>query len=122
MTGDDYFRILKQDVQSNSLPQVSWIVAPEAFSEHPNWPANYGAWYIDQVLQVLTSNPDLWSKTALLINQLQRKRRLLRLHRPAVPADVERQRPVDGEHRERSVSGQREVCNGYLWPRRACRS
>ncbi len=67
-TGDDYFRILKQDVASNSLPQVSWIVAPEAFSEHPNWPANYGAWYIDQVLQVLTSNPDLWSKTALLIN------------------------------------------------------
>jgi phospholipase C len=67
-TGDDYFRILKQDVASNSLPQVSWIVAPEAFSEHPNWPANYGAWYVDQVLQVLTSNPDLWSKTALLIN------------------------------------------------------
>ncbi|WP_277184369.1 phosphocholine-specific phospholipase C [Caballeronia sp. BR00000012568055] len=68
LTGDDYFRILKQDVQNNALPQVSYIVAPEAFSEHPNWPANYGAWYIDQVLQVLTSNPDLWSKTALLIN------------------------------------------------------
>ncbi|WP_250467762.1 phosphocholine-specific phospholipase C [Caballeronia sp. GAFFF2] len=66
--GDDYFSILKNDVQSGSLPQVSWIVAPEAFSEHPNWPANYGAWYIDQVLQVLTSNPEVWSKTALLIN------------------------------------------------------
>ncbi|SAK59322.1 phospholipase C [Caballeronia fortuita] len=68
VAGDDYFSILKRDVQANTLPQVSWIVAPEAFSEHPNWPANYGAWYIDQVLQVLTSNPDLWSKTALLIN------------------------------------------------------
>ncbi|SAK63975.1 phosphocholine-specific phospholipase C [Caballeronia ptereochthonis] len=66
--GDDYFAILKRDVQGGTLPQVSWIVAPEAFSEHPNWPANYGAWYIDQVLQVLTSNPDVWSKTALLIN------------------------------------------------------
>ncbi|MBN3762686.1 phospholipase C, phosphocholine-specific [Burkholderia sp. Ac-20365] len=66
--GDTYFDILRKDVQSNSLPQVSWIVAPEAYSEHPNWPANYGAWYVDQVLQILTSNPEVWSKTALLIN------------------------------------------------------
>ncbi|MGF6568708.1 phospholipase C [Paraburkholderia sp. GAS333] len=66
--GDGYFDILKRDVQNNALPQVSWIVAPEAYSEHPNWPTNYGAWYIDQVLQILTSNPDVWSKTVLLIN------------------------------------------------------
>ncbi|WP_432259042.1 phosphocholine-specific phospholipase C [Cupriavidus sp. TMH.W2] len=65
--GGSYFDILKRDVQNNTLPQVSWIVAPEAYSEHPNWPANYGAWYIDQVLQVLTSNPEVWSKTALII-------------------------------------------------------
>jgi len=66
--GDGYFDILKRDVQNNSLPQVSWIVAPEAYSEHPNWPSNYGAWYVDQVLQILTSNPEVWSKTVLLIN------------------------------------------------------
>ena len=66
--GDGYFDHLKRDVAANTLPQVSWIVAPEAFSEHPNWPANYGAWYVDQALQVLTSDADLWSKTVLLIN------------------------------------------------------
>ena len=66
--GGTYFDILRKDVQNNELPQVSWIVAPEAYSEHPNWPANYGAWYVDQVLQILTSNPEVWSKTALLIN------------------------------------------------------
>jgi phospholipase C len=60
--------VLKQDVTNNTLPQVSWIVAPEAYSEHPNWPANYGAWYVDQVLQILTSNPEVWSKTVLLVN------------------------------------------------------
>jgi phospholipase C len=65
--GGNYFDILKQDVQNNTLPQVSWIVAPEAYSEHPNWPANYGAWYVDQVLQILTSNPEIWSKTAVFI-------------------------------------------------------
>ncbi|MDG0024451.1 phospholipase C, phosphocholine-specific [Trinickia sp. Y13] len=65
--GGGYFDVLKKDVQNGTLPQVSWIVAPEAYSEHPNWPANYGAWYIDQVLQVLTSNPEIWSKTALFV-------------------------------------------------------
>ena len=62
------FDLLRQDVQQGTLPQVSWIAAPEAFSEHPNWPANYGAWYIAQVIDALTSNPDLWSRTVLLIN------------------------------------------------------
>ena len=33
---------------AGSLPQVSWVVAPEAFSEHPNWPVNFGAWYVSQ--------------------------------------------------------------------------
>ncbi|XAS67442.1 phospholipase C, phosphocholine-specific [Micrococcaceae bacterium Sec5.7] len=65
--GDGYFDILKTDVKAGKLPQISWIAAPEAFSEHPNWPANYGAWYISQVLDALTSNPEVWSKTALFI-------------------------------------------------------
>ncbi|MFH8516953.1 phosphocholine-specific phospholipase C [Streptomyces gelaticus] len=65
--GDGYFDILEADVKAGRLPQISWIAAPEAFSEHPNWPANYGAWYISHVLDALTSNPDVWSRTALFI-------------------------------------------------------
>jgi phospholipase C len=65
--GDGYFDILKADVKAGRLPQISWIAAPEAFSEHPNWPANYGAWYISHVLDALSSNPEVWSRTALFI-------------------------------------------------------
>lgn len=65
--GDGFFDILKADVKADKLPQVSWVAAPEAFSEHPNWPANYGAWYVSQVLDALTSNPEVWSKTALFV-------------------------------------------------------
>ncbi|MGW1005598.1 phosphocholine-specific phospholipase C [Streptomyces sp. NPDC002520] len=65
--GEGFFDRLKTDVKAGTLPQVSWIVAPEAFTEHPNWPANYGAWYVAQVLDALTSNPDVWGKTALFI-------------------------------------------------------
>jgi phospholipase C len=65
--GGTFFDILKADARNGTLPQVSWVVAPEAFCEHPNWPANYGAWYVSQVLDALTSNPEVWSKTVFLI-------------------------------------------------------
>ncbi|MET9833598.1 phosphocholine-specific phospholipase C [Streptomyces sp. NPDC006385] len=65
--GDGYFDRLKADVKAGRLPQISWIAAPEAFSEHSNWPSNYGAWYIAQVLDALTADPEVWSKTALFV-------------------------------------------------------
>jgi phospholipase C len=61
------FDMLAADVAAGTLPQVSWIVAPEGYTEHGNWPPNFGAWYVSQVLDTLTSNPDLFSKTALFI-------------------------------------------------------
>jgi phospholipase C len=65
--GGTLFDIFLNDVKTNNLPQVSWVVAPEAYTEHPNWPANYGAWYVSQVLDALTSNPEVWSKTAFFL-------------------------------------------------------
>ncbi|KJK48213.1 phospholipase C [Lentzea aerocolonigenes] len=65
--GGTLFDVLAADVENNRLPRVSWIAAPEAYTEHPNWPANYGAWYIAKVLDALTSNPAVWAKTALFI-------------------------------------------------------
>jgi phospholipase C len=65
--GGTLFDELRRDVLAGTLPQVSWIAAPEAYSEHPNWPANYGAWYIAQVLDVLTSRPEVFGKTALFV-------------------------------------------------------
>jgi phospholipase C len=62
-----FFDVLKADVKRGKLPSVSWIVAPEAYTEHPAWPAGYGAWYTAGVLNALTSDPEVWSKTVLLI-------------------------------------------------------
>jgi phospholipase C len=61
------FDIFRKDVASGNLPQVSWVVAPEAYTEHPNWPANYGAWYVSQILDALTDHPDVWSKTVFFL-------------------------------------------------------
>jgi phospholipase C len=65
--GGTLFDQFKQDIANGTLPQVSWIVAPEAYTEHPNWPANYGAWYVSQMLDALTDNPEVWSKTAFFL-------------------------------------------------------
>jgi phospholipase C len=62
------FDILAADVASGQLPSVSWIPAPEAYTEHPAWPSGYGASYMAGVLNALTSTPEVWSRTVLLIN------------------------------------------------------
>jgi phospholipase C len=60
--------VFRADVQNGNLPQVSYIVAPEAYSEHPNWASDIGAWYISQFLDILVSDPDVFSKTVLFVN------------------------------------------------------
>jgi len=59
---------LKLDVIAAALPQVSFIVATAEGSEHPgpSSPAQ-GAQYTASVLDALTANPDVWSKTVLLL-------------------------------------------------------
>jgi phospholipase C len=59
---------LREDVLNERLPQVSWIVAPAGYCEHPSYPPAYGAIYIARVLEALTANPKVWGKTVLLLN------------------------------------------------------
>jgi phospholipase C len=61
-------RRFREDVDKGRLPQVSWVVAPYKYSEHPEASPSDGAHYISLVLDALTSNPEVWSKTVFLIN------------------------------------------------------
>jgi phospholipase C len=65
---ESQFDQFRSDVRSGKLPQVSWIVAPAGYTEHSDWPINYGAWYISQILDILVSNPEVFSKTVLILN------------------------------------------------------
>ena len=62
------FDDFRNDVKSGKLPQVSWMVGPAGYTEHSDYPINYGAWYISQVLDILVSNPEVFSKTVLIVN------------------------------------------------------
>ncbi|QYY28644.1 phospholipase C, phosphocholine-specific [Cupriavidus pinatubonensis] len=64
-----FLQALRDDIAAGKLPQVTWIVAPANYSEHPG-PSSpvQGAWYTQEVLNALTANPAVWSKTVLLVN------------------------------------------------------
>jgi phospholipase C len=61
-------REFRDDVMNNRLAQVNWIVAPYKYSEHPEASPTDGAYYINLVLDALTSNPEIWSKTVFILN------------------------------------------------------
>jgi len=57
----------REDVKSGNLPTVSWLVAPQNFSDHPSAPM-YGAWYASEILNILTQSPEIWKKTIFILN------------------------------------------------------
>jgi phospholipase C len=56
------------DCKAGTLPSVSWVVAPYAYSEHPAARPIDGAAYTQAVLKALWDNPKLWESTVVLIN------------------------------------------------------
>ncbi|RCR66746.1 phosphocholine-specific phospholipase C [Larkinella punicea] len=62
----DVLHQFRADVKNRTLPTVSWVVAPENYSDHPG-AAWYGAWYISEMLDILTQNPDVWKKTVFIL-------------------------------------------------------
>ena len=80
---------LRQDVMARRLPEVSWIVAPTALSEHPSVSTPLqGGDYTAKVLDALTANPDVWARTVLLINFDENDGLFDHVPPPAPPARV----------------------------------
>ncbi|WP_370945065.1 phosphocholine-specific phospholipase C [Amycolatopsis sp. cg5] len=57
----------EHDARNDNLPAVSWLVAPSAQTEHPNWMPAAGAQYIASKIDAIASNPDVWAKTAFIL-------------------------------------------------------
>jgi phospholipase C len=58
----------QSDVTNNTLPQVSWIVAPAALSEHPNYQPPDGENLTAQLIAALASNPSVYASTVFILN------------------------------------------------------
>jgi phospholipase C len=55
------------DARAGRLPQVSWLVAPTAQTEHPDYFPAAGAEYIAGKLDAIAANEDLWRKTLFIL-------------------------------------------------------
>jgi phospholipase C len=58
----------RYDVEHDTLPAVSWVVPSLLTCEHPALPPAFGAVGIIEVLDILTANPAVWEKTALIVS------------------------------------------------------
>jgi phospholipase C len=56
------------DIAGGRLPQVSWIVAPTIMCEHPSASPGYGQSFTARLLAALVDHPDIYAKTAFLLN------------------------------------------------------
>ncbi len=62
----DVLHQFRKDVGEGKLPKISWLVPSERFSDHPG-SAWYGAWYLSEVMDILTKNPAVWKKTIFIL-------------------------------------------------------
>jgi phospholipase C len=56
-----------RDVKAGTLPAVSWLIPPLSFDEHASASPDHGMWFTSTVLDALTSNATVWSKTVLFV-------------------------------------------------------
>ncbi|HEY9131039.1 MAG TPA: phospholipase C, phosphocholine-specific [Dyella sp.] len=68
VTVPDLVAAFAKDVADDTLPQVSWIVAPDYLSEHANYKPAYGEHLTAQLLGALVARPDVYAKTVFILN------------------------------------------------------
>lgn len=56
------------DALHDKLPAVSWLCPTNEASEHPDFMPAAGAEFIASKLDAIAANPDVWAKTAFIIN------------------------------------------------------
>lgn len=66
--GDALVAAFAEDVRRDALPQVSWIVAPAALSEHASYAPPNGEDLTARLLSALADHPDVFEKTAFILN------------------------------------------------------
>ncbi len=65
---DNLALAIRNDVLAGTLPQVSWVVTNQRYSEHPDGAPTDGAYYVGQVLKALHADPDVFNSTLVIID------------------------------------------------------
>ena len=65
---DNIAAALKADVLAGQLPQVSYVVDNQFFSEHPVTAPSDGAYFMRAVLGALDADPDVFNSTLVIVS------------------------------------------------------
>ena len=66
-TVSDLVSAFRADVTNNTLPKVSWLIAPTALSEHPSFSPSSGEALTAQLLNALAANPGVFGSTVFIL-------------------------------------------------------
>ncbi|MFI1505463.1 alkaline phosphatase family protein [Streptomyces sp. NPDC020597] len=58
----------EDDARNDRLPTVSWIMPPGHQSEHPDYLPAAGAAFVASKIEAIAADPQVWAKTALILN------------------------------------------------------
>jgi phospholipase C len=58
----------EHDAMNDRLPTVSWIICTSHESEHPDYMPAAGAAFVARKINAIASNPEVWAKTAFILN------------------------------------------------------
>jgi phospholipase C len=58
----------EQDARNDKLPAVSWIMPTTTESEHPDHMPAAGAAFVARKIEAIAANPEVWAKTAFILN------------------------------------------------------
>ena len=84
------------DVAAGTLPEVSWIHGPIVQCEHPATAPQWGENLVQTVLDMLTSNPEVWAQTLFILNYDENGGFFDHVPPPVPPAGTRRRVP-DGQ-------------------------
>jgi phospholipase C len=56
------------DAINDKLPAVSWIITTSIHSEHPDFMPAAGAAFVASKIDAIAANPEVWAKTAFILN------------------------------------------------------
>jgi phospholipase C len=56
------------DAINDRLPAVSWIITTSTASEHPDYMPAAGAAFVASKIDAIAANPEVWAKTAFILN------------------------------------------------------
>jgi len=65
---DNLALAIKKDVKAGKLPQVSYVVSNQLFSEHPDAAAVNGGYLVGEVLKALAADEDVFNSTLVIVN------------------------------------------------------